>query len=181
MIDEDPWMTRIAVIGNAGGGKSTLCRRLGERLNLPVYSIDLVQWRPGWVYAGEAVIAEHQARWLAGGRWVIDGFGGERLIAERFAAADTIIFVDLPLYVHYWWAAKRQVRSIVRPGPDIPAGCPMWTETWPLFKLMWWLNREWRPKMIRQLFQQRRVKRVIHLRSPKAMRDFLASLPAVSV
>lgn len=179
MID-DPWMTRVAVIGNAGGGKSTLCRRMGERLGLPVYTIDQVQWLPGWVHAGEAAVAEHQARWLAGGRWIIDGFGGERLIAERFAAADTVIFVDLPLYVHYWWAAKRQVRSLVRPAPDMAPGCPMWTETWPLFKLMWWLNREWRPKMINQLFQLRRHKRVIHLRSPQAMRDFLASLPAVA-
>lgn len=35
-------MEKIAVIGNAGGGKSTLCRALGAALQLPVYAIDKV-------------------------------------------------------------------------------------------------------------------------------------------
>ena len=39
---------RITVIGNGGGGKSTLARALGERLDIPVHEVDAVQWRPGW-------------------------------------------------------------------------------------------------------------------------------------
>ena len=41
-------MTRVAIIGNAGGGKSLLARYLGETLRLPVHTIDDVQWDPGW-------------------------------------------------------------------------------------------------------------------------------------
>lgn len=37
--------------------------------------------------------------------------GPSDLMEARFAAADTIIFVDLPLYVHYWWTIKRQVAN----------------------------------------------------------------------
>ena len=37
-------MKRVAVFGNAGGGKSTLARRLAE---LPLYPLDLIQFRPG--------------------------------------------------------------------------------------------------------------------------------------
>jgi adenylate kinase family enzyme len=36
-------MHRIAIIGNAGGGKSILARRLGAALCLPVYTVDDVQ------------------------------------------------------------------------------------------------------------------------------------------
>jgi adenylate kinase family enzyme len=41
-------MRRIAVIGTGGGGKSTLCRALGARLELPVREVGEVLWLPGW-------------------------------------------------------------------------------------------------------------------------------------
>ena len=33
-------MKRVAVFGNAGGGKSTLARRLAELTELPLYVLD---------------------------------------------------------------------------------------------------------------------------------------------
>jgi adenylate kinase family enzyme len=41
-------MERIAVIGNAGGGKSTLARALASRRRLPYVEIDALLWRGGW-------------------------------------------------------------------------------------------------------------------------------------
>ncbi len=41
-------MTRVAVIGNAAGGKSTLCRQLSHARKLPYFPVDKIQWRPGW-------------------------------------------------------------------------------------------------------------------------------------
>jgi hypothetical protein len=40
-------MKRAAVFGNAGGGKSTLGRRLAELTGLPLYVVDMMQFRPG--------------------------------------------------------------------------------------------------------------------------------------
>ena len=40
-------MKRVAVFGNAGGGKSTLARRLAELTGLPLYVVDMMQFRPG--------------------------------------------------------------------------------------------------------------------------------------
>ena len=40
-------MKRVAVFGNAGGGKSTLAKRLSEMTKLPLHPIDLIQYRPG--------------------------------------------------------------------------------------------------------------------------------------
>jgi adenylate kinase family enzyme len=44
-------MQRMAIVGNAGGGKSTLARPLGAKLDLPMYPMEPVQWLPGWVPA----------------------------------------------------------------------------------------------------------------------------------
>ena len=41
-------MSRIVVIGNAGGGKSTLARLLAQRRGLPHIEIDRLLWQEGW-------------------------------------------------------------------------------------------------------------------------------------
>lgn len=40
-------MRRVAVFGNAGGGKSTLSKRLAEITDLPLIFLDLIQYKPG--------------------------------------------------------------------------------------------------------------------------------------
>lgn len=40
-------MKRVAVFGNTGGGKSTLAKRLAGLTRLPLYPLDLIQYRAG--------------------------------------------------------------------------------------------------------------------------------------
>jgi hypothetical protein len=40
-------MRKVAVFGNAGGGKSTLARRLAEVTGLPLYHLDRIQFNAG--------------------------------------------------------------------------------------------------------------------------------------
>ena len=166
-------MTRVAVIGNAGGGKSTLCARLGKALQLPVYPIDKIQWKPGWVAASREEFNRQHDALLALDRWIIDGWGPWDAIATRFEAADTIIFVDHPLFIHYWWALKRQVHCLFRPRPDGPEGCPMLPMTWPLLRMIWTIHWSLRPRLCELVNAFRESKQVIHLRSPRALEQFL--------
>ena len=55
-------MKQVAVFGNASGGKSTLARRLADLTQLPLYPLDLIQYRPG----GAKVEAALRARLAAG-------------------------------------------------------------------------------------------------------------------
>jgi adenylate kinase family enzyme len=68
-------MQRVAVIGNAGGGKSTLTRALAAKSGLPLYPVDKVQWQPGWQAVPEAEVTAALDAYAAEPRWVIDGWG----------------------------------------------------------------------------------------------------------
>jgi len=49
-------MRKVAVFGNAGGGKSTLARLLAEMTRVPLYPLDTIQFKPG---GGEVPHAEY--------------------------------------------------------------------------------------------------------------------------
>src|SRR5690606_21707815 len=97
-------MTRIAIIGNAGGGKSTLARKLRDALRLPLHSVDQLQWRPGWQRTPEDEFVATHTELIAGARWIIDGWGDFAAIGARFDRSDTIVLIDFPIWRHYWWA-----------------------------------------------------------------------------
>lgn len=42
-------MKKVMLIGPGGSGKSTLSRKLGLLLKLPVYHLDALHWKQGWV------------------------------------------------------------------------------------------------------------------------------------
>jgi adenylate kinase family enzyme len=166
-------MTRVAIIGNAGGGKSTLCRKLSRALGIELFPIDRIQWKPGWVPAPYKEIKQHHDEILEHNRWIIDGWGPLDLITERFEAADTIIFVDHPLHIHYWWSLKRQLRCLFQSRPDGPEGCPMIPMTWPLLKMIWAIHYHARPQLLELVNSYRDKKQVFHIQSPHSLRQFI--------
>lgn len=167
-------MTRVAVIGNAGGGKSTLCRQLSSARKLPYFPVDKIQWRPGWRLVPDNEFATAHKGLLSKPAWIIDGFGPWAEIERRFELADTIIFVDHPLWLHYWWATKRQMACIFRSRTDGPEGCPMLPVTLRLYRMMWRLHRDLRPKLVAAIDAHRQTKQIFHIRSPRALADFRA-------
>jgi adenylate kinase family enzyme len=41
-------MQKIIVIGSSGSGKSTFSRKLSRAMNIPVYHLDALFWKPNW-------------------------------------------------------------------------------------------------------------------------------------
>ena len=169
-------MRRVAIIGNGGGGKSILARELGRALGLPVHAVDDVQWQPGWVRTPLDDMEKAHARWLAEPGWIIDGWGSWEHLAERFAMADAIVFVDFPLRTHYWWALKRQVECTLGLRRDWPPkGCKVLPITWRLLQVIRRVHYEHRPRLIALLAESHIRDRVIHLRSRRELRLFRLS------
>ncbi|MEI7024429.1 hypothetical protein [Paenibacillus sp. y28] len=66
-------MKRIMIIGSGGSGKSTFARKLGALTGIPVYHLDALHWKPGWVPT-----ANDERDLLMNGlvereTWIIDG------------------------------------------------------------------------------------------------------------
>lgn len=165
-------MTRVAIIGNAGGGKSTIARKLTAALGLPLYAVDQLQWRPGWKAAPRDAFLEAHAALVAEPKWIIDGWGEPEAIEDRFNRADTIILVDYPLWRHYWWAMKRQFMCLFRPRVDGPPGCPMLPMTWPLLKMIWAIDKQALPGLRSLIGKLRDRKAVYHIRTLNDLHAF---------
>src|SRR5215813_11316240 len=92
-------MRKVAVFGNTGGGKSTLARRLAELTGLPLYILDIIQFRGGRYWpeqrGGGKVPHEEYLKIhgdiLSRDRWIIDGYGSVASAWERFSVADTLV------------------------------------------------------------------------------------------
>lgn len=172
-------MTRVMVIGNAGGGKSRLARKIAAVFGLPYHAVDLMQWRPGWEPVPKKEIEAAHAEILEAERWVIDGFGPWAAVETRLDAADTIVFVDYPFWRHLWWASKRQVVSLFVGRADGPPGCPMWRVTFRLYRMMWRIQRQVRPQLDAAIEARRTGARIIRLRSLADLQALERELAAV--
>jgi adenylate kinase family enzyme len=169
---------RVAVFGNAGGGKSTLARRLADLTGLPLYAIDALQFRAG---GGEVPHEEYlkiHADLLARDEWIIDGFGSVATAWERFAAADTLVYVDLPLLTHYRWVTKRLVKGLLVNPEGWPENSPMWSSTMSSYRVVWRCHHRLTPRYRQLVAEAAPSKRVHHLRSAREMGAFLRALDA---
>ncbi len=84
---------RINVVGVTGSGKTTLARRLSDRLDIPHVELDALFWGPGWTETPDDVFRERVRQALAGERWVVDG-NYSRIRDIIWPRADTIIWLD---------------------------------------------------------------------------------------
>jgi hypothetical protein len=48
---------------------------------------------------------------------------------QRFAAADTLVYVDLPLSTHARWVTRRLLKGLFVPPEGWPAGSPIWSSS----------------------------------------------------
>jgi adenylate kinase family enzyme len=166
-------MKKVAVFGNAGGGKSTLARRLAEVTRLPLYPLDLIQFRPGGGKVSDDEYLRKHADVLGGDEWIIDGFGSVASAWERFAVADTLIYLDLPLVTHYWWVTKRLLNGLFVNPEGWPDNSPIWSSTLDSLRVVGRCNRYLTPKYRQLVADAAASKRVHHLGSPAQIRAFL--------
>jgi adenylate kinase family enzyme len=169
-------MRKVAVFGNAGGGKSTLARRLAEVTGLPLYPLDRITYKPG----GEEIPHEEYLKihtdLLSRDEWIIDGFGGVASAWERFSAADTLVYIDLPLFTHYGWVTKRLAKGLFVSPEGWPENSPMWSSTLSSYRVLWLCHRRLTPRYRQLVVDAAASKRVHHLKSPAEMRAFLQAV-----
>ena len=165
-------MQRVIVIGPCGAGKSTASFRLAELLGLPIYHLDRLHWRAGWVESTREELEAALAPILARERWVIDGnYGGT--MAARIERADTIVYLDYPVRLCLWRVLKRVLRYRGRVRPDMAEGCPERLNLEFFFYILNW-NRGPRPRTEAKL--EGYEAKVRRFRRPRELEAWLRSL-----
>ena len=169
-------MQRALIIGPCGAGKSTLAATLGSKLGLPVFHMDQLNWQPGWVESSKDEICERLSAITATGRWLIDGtYGGT--LGERLPHADTVIYLDYPI----WLCVTRLLRRIWtyrgRTRADMTEGCPERFDIGFLVYLIRWNSG---PKLRLEAKLKGHEAKVIRLKSPDALARWLDSARALA-
>ena len=162
-------MKKVAVFGNAGGGKSTVARKLAALTGLPLHVIDMMPLQAG----GEEVRKAH-AELVQRDAWIIDGFGGVQAAWERFARADTLVYLDLPLFSHFLGVTRRMMKGLLAAPEGWPQGTPVIRTSMQSYGVLWPCHRHLTPKYRRLVAEARSEKDVHHLRSGAEVAAFLA-------
>ena len=128
-------MRKIVVFGKPGGGKSTLGKVIAGKADIPLHALDLIEFEAGGDRVAEHVYLERHADILRQDAWLIEGFGSLATFRQRLAEADTLIYVDRPMWQHCWWVSKRFILSPFRKPEGWPEKSPLLRST-----VTSWLN-----------------------------------------
>ncbi|GAB1255616.1 hypothetical protein NBRC116494_01180 [Aurantivibrio plasticivorans] len=123
---------KLHITGNAGSGKTTLAKKLGHALGIPVDSLDSVVWKEGWVAASKEERAIGEQQLINQNQWIIEGVS--KTVRE---SADYVIFLDVPRHICIFRCFKRNVSYMFKSRPELPSNCPEIRIILRLLKLIW--------------------------------------------
>ena len=156
---------RIAIIGNAGTGKSLLAERIGALLGIPPAHLDRLLWTADWQMAGDAEFERLHGELIQRHTWIIDGLGHPSTLGARIEAADAVIVPRYPLWRCYFWALKREIGGGGTGRPDGSARAPLGR----LVRAIWRNQRDIMPLVDELVASSPRGQIVRVLRSPRQL------------
>lgn len=116
---------KIAIIGHAGAGKSTLAKKLGREYGIPVLHLDKLQFLPNWQSRPKDEFYQLLSDFLdQENSWVIDGTYTKHLFERRLAEADQIIYLNINPWLSLYRVVKRYLQNRGRIRSDMADGCP---------------------------------------------------------
>jgi hypothetical protein len=182
VVDEIRPMRRVWVIGISGSGKTTLAAALARRLGVPHIELDAMHHGPDWAEPELDQFRADVGAVIARECWVVDGGYQRKLGTMVPEAADTLIWLDLPLHTSMLRTARRSLGRVLR-------RTELWNgnrETlrglfWGRESLLGWSLTQHRvyERSLPELFASPECsgKRILRLRSAKAVRAWLATVP----
>lgn len=166
-------MKTIMILGCPGAGKSTLAKRLSEILHIPAIHLDAHFWLPGWVeMPREKWQAKHEDL-IAGDSWIIDGHYS-RTMDNRFANADTVIYLEFPTAICLYRIIKRRFQYHGKTRPDMAYGCPEKLD-WEFLSYVLTFNRKKAP-FIKNRISNLSGKNIIVLKNRRQVDEFMKRL-----
>lgn len=170
-------MNRIVVIGSGGSGKSHLARALGAATAIAVTHLDSLYYDRQWQPLPAERFAQLQHQLTAQPRWIIDGNYASTL-PIRLAAADTVVFLDLPWWTCLWGILQRRLRHGAGQHDQLGVYNRI---TWSFLRYIVGYRRRMRPRVQRLLAEHAGHAEVVVLRSRWAAARHLATVNSNTV
>lgn len=140
-------MKRINIVGPSGSGKSTLAKELHKINGLPVFHMDQLFFRPGWMEKPKAELASEVDQILqTHEEWIIEG-NYSRTLPSRLKDCSMIIFLDYPRYLYVYRVLKRLLKTYSQVREDMAAGCPERVD-WVFLKYVWQFKSRRRDRLM---------------------------------
>lgn len=107
-------MKKVIIVGTTGSGKSTIAKKLANKLTSPYIQLDLLFWEPNWKQPTDEIFFSKIIDSIKTPEWILDGNYG-RTHHLTWPHADTVIWIDYPLWLTFYQNFKRAItRSITR-------------------------------------------------------------------
>ncbi|MGB3639176.1 MAG: adenylate kinase [Rivularia sp. (in: cyanobacteria)] len=85
---------RICIIGTSGAGKTTLSRKVAQKLNIPHLELDSLFWQPNWEILPADIFCHRVEKSLMGNNsWIVDG-NYTKVRDIVWGNADTLVWLD---------------------------------------------------------------------------------------
>ncbi|MCL4380101.1 hypothetical protein M1466_01230 [Candidatus Dependentiae bacterium] len=164
---------KIAILGNAGSGKTTLALQLQQLLKLPLYHLDKYFWKPNWQPSEYAEFERIHNSLCGQPAWIIEGMN-TRIVQYRIEAANIIIFLDVPRLACLRRVIFRTIKNFINIPSTNPAGCrDRFSLTF--FRFIWNFNLIQRERVL-TLLQNYPTKKIFIIQNQQDLKHLLAIL-----
>lgn len=140
----DRKMQRMVIIGATGSGKTTLGRRVGEKLHLPMVDLDELHWLPGWKVRMPDEFHDLVEKGAAEEKWII--CGNYSVVRDAvWPKADAIVWLDYPFMLVFRRLIWRTLRRIHDRKEVCNGNVETWSQVFSKDSIIAWLFRSyWR-------------------------------------
>lgn len=166
-------MKKVAVFGKPGSGKSTVSKALATEMGLPLHQLDSIVYKPNGEFVGREEFNAVHSDILRSESWVIDGLGPISSFNERLAAADTLIYIDLPYSVSYWFVTKRFLKGLFVKPEGWPDGSSVLKGTLNSYKTLKLCPKFWNDDFESRITAYSRSKEVYIIKTVPELNDFV--------
>lgn len=166
-------MKKVVVFGKPGSGKSTVSKAFALANGIPLHQLDSIVYKPNGEFVAREVFDEAHDQILNSERWVIDGFGPISSFYARLEAADTLIYIDLPYLVSYWFVTKRLLKGIFIKPEGWPKGSSVLKGTLQSYKVLKQCPKFWNDDFMSKLIEMSNNKDVHVIKTVRELNRFI--------
>jgi len=166
-------MKKIAVFGKPGSGKSTLSKNLAAATGIALHPLDSIVYKKNGELVDRTIFDRKHTHILSSDSWIVEGFGPIESLHNRLEVADTLIYIDLPYLVSYWWVTKRLLKGLFVNPEGWPDGSSILKGTLQGYKVLRLCPRFWNDDFSQKLETISSNKSLYVIRSMAELNGFI--------